>query len=173
MFRYLYDFTYECDIDEAVVFFCFYYIVNLYILISCGLIIYYVLLGGNFYITFHNGYKAGFGLIMLLCLLGNIFVPTIFCSIFTIIILVRKKINTLDVILPSVFILFLTCFVPDIHAILIGLVPPMLIMQMESHALDKKGRELEKENLAQQIRVEKLLHIEQVMNKGIEKNKDN
>lgn len=166
MLRCVYDYTYECDIQESFVFFFFYYIFEFYITINVALFVYYVYLNGNFSTTFANGYTAGLGLIMLAVLLGPTLIPLILNSILTICIIKKKRIKMKNMPLYSVlltlFLLVFSCHTPTVLGIVISLIPPVFLMQADDNSLEKEIQEMEKENLEQMIRVERLLLKEQV-----------
>lgn len=166
MFRCLYDYTYECDIQESVVFLFFYYIFEFYITINIAMFIFYVLLGGNFSTTLSNGHTAGLGLIIYNLLLGFTVIPLILNSILLMIIMKKKRLKMKNVPLFSyaltVFLLIFSCFTPTVMGILIGLIPAAFLMQADDNSLENEIKEMEKENLEQMIMVERLLLKEQV-----------
>lgn len=166
MLRCVYDYTYECDIQESFVFFFFNYIFEFYITINIALFFYYVYLGGNFSATFGNGYTAGLGLVMLAFLLGPTVIPLILNSILTICIIKKKRIKIKNMPLYScifvIFLLIFSCLTPTVIGIFIGLIPPAFLMQADDNSLEKEIQEMEKENLEQMMRVERLLLKEQV-----------
>lgn len=166
MLRCVYDYTYECDIQESFVFFFFYYILEFYIAINVALFIYYVLLSGNFSTTFGNGYTAGLGLIICATLLSPTVIPLILNSILTICIIKKKRIKMKNVPLSSfifaILLLIFSCLTPTVLGIVVGLIPAAFLMQADDNSLEKEIKEMEKENLEQMIRVERLLLKEQV-----------
>lgn len=166
MFRCLYDYTYECDIQKAYIFWCFYFIFEFYILINLALFAFFILLNGDFTITFHNGYTAGLGFIIYVMLFAATPIPLILNGILTISIMLKKRAK-LKTITPFAFIfavslLVLSCFIPHVFGIAIGLIPPVFLMQKDDNSLEKQVKAMEKENLEQKIMVEKLLIEEQV-----------
>lgn len=167
MFRCLYDYTYECNIYEAFVFWFCYFIFEFYISINVALFIYFILLGGNFSITTPRGYTFGLGLIIFAILFGATIIPLILNSIITICIAIKKRAKLKKypyIIFFITLILISTCFLPTFLGIMIGLIPPIFLMQKDDYSLEKEVLAMEKENLEQKLKVERLLANEQLSN---------
>lgn len=163
MLRCVYDYTYECDIQESFVFFFFYYIFEFYITISTALFIYNAPFNSDFFISFKN---AGLGITICVFILGPTLIPLIINSILTISIIKKKRLKMkkmpLYLVALTLFLLIFSCITPTFIGIVIGLIPPAFLMQSDDNSLEKEIQEMEKENLEQMIRVERLLLKEQV-----------
>lgn len=172
MFRWLYDYAYECDIQEAVVFLYCYFFIEYYILINIAIIFYFTVLGGDFTVTFPNGYTSGLGYIIYFFLIYPTFIPPILNTILTICIMMKKRVKR-KTITPfafflSIALLLFSCLLPDFLGILVGLIPPVFLMMKFDNSLEKEIKAMEKENFEQQINVEKLLYEEQLARRKAE-----
>lgn len=169
MFRYLYDYTYECDIQESYSFGFFYYILEFYIAL-------YVFLGGNFSIIYEHGYNfAQLRLTFLEFILLPTPVPLILNIILIIFIMKKKKIKIENrspfAIFLAILLLLFSYILPIGLGLIFGLIPPAFIMQGDDNSLEKKIKAMEKENSEQKNKVKELLFAEQLAKRELKKSK--
>lgn len=140
MFRCLYDFSYECDIQEAVIFCFFYTVVVGYFFVGIGC----VLTDGRFTTDFYNLVSA-----------LNIdyddfiyrvfqFIPFVFCGIISILIVLKKNLRNPFCLFLVFLTFFLTIVLYGFYAVFFGLFPASILMSMDDRS-KKMQKELEED----------------------------
>lgn len=182
---YLSDFSHEADAHEAAVFYFFYLAIELYIVTSCIALL--VLL---FVPPDATYWEKSFAFAGLLIFMPSIF-PCIFCSILSIMILIKKKITETKIIVLTIVLMVLNYFLFNYLGMVIGTLIPMLLMTLADNSVEQYDKilklqqaehdrkieaQLEKEKIIKEMhkdedRSETLIHIELTRDEYDEKNK--
>lgn len=154
MFRYLYDFSQECELEDSLVFYFFYYVIGYYLFVYLSALL------------------ANTKIILFILL----FFPSVFCASIAML-LMRKKnlcdfasylclVNTIS--LPIItYILFLSSGPMLVYApfagLALGIIPVAILSTKYDQSLNKQWLEIEKERLVHMMKVEKQLQKEKAI----------
>lgn len=174
---YLKDFTHESDIHESIVFYYFYFILQFYIYVSIGMILWAIL---DFYSNQNNLSALTFWDAVWENFFSFSVIPCIFASTISLIIIVKKKITQFNILLTAFLAMTIILFQGSgLGLFLSGLIPSLFMMcgdnnvykydktlklQLAEH--DRKIKvQLEKEEIIRKLnksedRSENVLHIE-------------
>lgn len=154
MFRYLYDFSQECDLEDSLVFYFVYLIAGYYLFITLS-----ALLGNT---------EIIFGAVL--------FFPATFCASVAMTLMYKKNLRDFasysflgnSIILTIVPYIILLCFPPMLVyapfiGIALGLIPTIFLSMKYDRSLDKQWLEIEKERLAHMMALEKQLQKEKAI----------
>lgn len=142
---YITDFSHESTFDEVVLFYLFYFVVILYINITCDMIfVSFFDLSG---LTLIKKIKLG----VFLFLLGPSVIPFIMCSAISIIIIIKKKIIDYPLFVLVILLMVFLYFLPNCLGLFSGLLVPVYLMTLESNSVEKYDKVL-KHRLAEHER---------------------
>lgn len=162
---YLHDFSHEASEHEAIVFYGFYLIIELYLIITViALFIPFLAPDATTYV------EKSFVSAMLLLFMPSV-IPFIFCSILSMIIMIRKKIKTWSIFNLVVFTMIFTLFLPNCLGMTFALLIPAFLMTREDNSVEKYDRILKLQLAEHDRKIEAQLEKEQIIKK-LHKEKD-
>lgn len=154
MFRYLYDYSQECGLEDSLVFYFVYYIIGYYLFVSFSALL------------------ASTEIIIYILL----FFPSVFCALIATLLMNKKTlcdvasyfylINTIT--LPFIAYLLLAFSGPmavytPFAGLALGLIPVAVLTSKEDKSFDKQWIEIEKERLTHMQSLEKQLQKERAI----------
>lgn len=130
MFRCLYDFTYECDIQEALVFYFFYSIFIGYFIIGMGLAFFEGRFADFVYsISDSWGFVYDHFVVAFLSL-----IPFLLCSTVSVLIVLKKDLQNPFSVFLVLLTFFLTLIAPNCFSFYVGLIPISILMTMDDNS---------------------------------------
>lgn len=154
---YLSDFSHESSPDEAAVFYYFYLLIEVCIIISCVAL--FVAFFAPDSLTYLEKSYAFVGLL----LFTPSILPCIYCSILSIIILIKKKIKKPEIIISIILLMIINYFLFNYLGIVLGLLTPTYLMILEDNTVEKYDRILKLQLAEHDRKIEMQLEKERIL----------
>lgn len=154
---YLSDFSHEATPDESAVFYYSYLLIEVYIITTCVAL--FVVFFAPDTATYWEKSAAFVGLLLFMPSI----LPCIYCSILSIIILIKKKIKKPEIIISIILLMIINYFLFNYLGMLIGLLAPMYLMICEDNSVDKYDKILKLQLAEQDRQIEMQLEKERII----------